>query len=107
VRADVRTAYLAYSPVEALRCLALIEVNKFGDDSVTKVERGIQCQRSQRVRHDRRLRRGEQRDNRSRMRAVHDVRTAPFHSLAAEIITDVEPRDIGKYWSSLRVLTVA
>src|SRR6266508_4358901 len=41
------------------------------------------------------------------MRAVHGVRAASFYGLAAEIITDVEARDIGKCRNASRILTVA
>src|SRR5262249_48945618 len=41
------------------------------------------------------------------MRAVHDVRTASFYGLAAEIFADVEARKIRNDWNVQRILTVA
>src|SRR5262245_32827389 len=41
------------------------------------------------------------------MRAVHDLRAASFYCFAAEIITDVEARDIRKYRNTSRILPMA
>ena len=73
---------------------------------LAKVERGIQRQRSHRIGRNRRLRRGEHRDDRRRMRAVNNVRAASFYGFAAEIITNVEARNIRKYRNASRILSV-
>src|SRR6266508_5108332 len=103
----MRTPHLSDAPVKAFCRLALIEVNELGDDRVTEVERGVQRQGAQRISGNRRLRRREHRDDRRRMRAVHDVVTARLDGFAAKVIADIEAVKVWENRNRLRVLPVS